>query len=117
MTDSDPALIDLDSTRQAHERMYAALGQTEATSPEARVLRSALANVSKSLTRRDHRALDTDMASREIQFLSDLRDAADLLLETSIPAARKHSGLTWKTVGELLGITRQAAWERYDVQG
>lgn len=116
MSEPDPALIDLDGTRQAHDRMYSSLSQTSVTSPEARALRSVLVRVSESLTTRTHRAPDSDMAAREIQFLTDLRDAAEFMLSCSIPYARKHSDVTWQQVGDLLGISRQAAWERYGKQ-
>lgn len=113
MTDSDPALIDLDTTRQAHERMYDALSQTSATSPEARALRSAVANCSRALTHRTTTAEDSNMTAREIQFLADLQHAANVLLRDSVLRARSTTDLTWQDLGNLLGMSRQAAWERY----
>lgn len=113
MTEPDPALIEIDSTREAHERLYELIRQESAVSPEARATRSAIVLVANALLAREYRALDTDMPAREIQYLVDLRAATDQLLASSISNARTFSDLTWQTVGDLLGISRQAAWERY----
>jgi hypothetical protein len=41
---------------------------------------------------------------------------ADELLHQSIAAAR-HAGHSWAEIGELLGVTRQAAHQRYGMSG
>lgn len=52
------------------------------------------------------------MHLREVQFLADLRQIADELLDGSVASARSH-GATWQQLGDILGTTRQAAWQRY----
>lgn len=109
----DPALIDLDSTREAHARLVRATEDLASLSPEAAALRSALHRVSARLDSRDVRALDSDHWEREIQFLVDLRAAVDISLENAIPYAQKRQGLTWQRIADLLGVSRQSAHERY----
>lgn len=55
-----------------------------------------------------------DMSHEEalIRDAETLRRAADDLLEQRVVQAR-NAGMTWTKVGELLGITRQAATKRY----
>lgn len=42
-----------------------------------------------------------------------LADSADRLARAEIMAARNEDGATWEEVGEALGISRQAAHERF----
>lgn len=111
----DPALLDLDSTRDAHQRLSLALQDLAALSPEAAALRTLLHQVADALDVRDVRALDSDHAEREIQFLADLRAATERSLSNSIPYSNKKRGVTWQRVGDLLGVSRQSAHERYAV--
>lgn len=112
----DPALLDLDSTREAHARLVRALEDVATLSPEAGALRSLMHRVSLSLDSREVRALDSDHAEREIQFLVDLRTAADQSLSNAVPFAQNKRGVTWQRIGDLLGISRQAAHERHSVR-
>lgn len=115
MATDDPALLDLDSTREAHQRLALALQELAALSPEAAALRTLTHRVMDSLDTRDVRALDSNHAEREIQFLADLRDAVEGSLSNAIPYANKKRGVTWQRVGDLLGVSRQSAHERYAV--
>lgn len=111
----DPALLDLDSTREAHARLIRALEDVATLSPEASALRTVLASVSEALDLRNHRALDSNHAERELQFLIDLRDVANGSLSACVPFHQK-GGLTWQRIGDLLRMSRQAAHERYSVR-
>lgn len=116
MAPDDPSLIDLDSTRDAHDRIFDALRHLTDNSrlnPEASTLRSLLHTVSVALKRRAVRAHDSNYYEREIQFLVDLRTAIDDQLTTNVPWAQQREGVSWQRLGDLLGISRQAAWERY----
>lgn len=55
-----------------------------------------------------------DMSQDEALILdaAAIRDAADELLAQRVIQAR-DAGMSWTKVGELLGITRQAATKRY----
>lgn len=55
-----------------------------------------------------------DMSESEAGILdaAAIRDAADELLAQRVMQAR-DAGMSWTKVGELLGITRQAATKRY----
>lgn len=109
----DPALIDFDSTLDAHARLIRALEDLAATSPEAAALRSLVTRASIRYDLRDEPA--TNHAEREIQFLADMRGAAESGLENVIPHAQKKRGVTWHRIGQLLGVSRQAAHERYAI--
>lgn len=109
----DPALIDFDSTLDAHARLIRALEDLAATSPEAAALRTAVSLASIKYDYRDEPA--TNHAEREIQFLADLRAAAETALSNSIPHAQKKRGVTWHRIGQLIGVSRQAAHERYAI--
>lgn len=115
MATDDPALLDLDSTRDAHARLVRALEDVAALSPEAAALRTLAHQVSLALDTREVRALDSNHAEREIQFLADLRAAADRSLSNAVPYANKKRGVTWQRIGDLLGVSRQSAHERYAV--
>lgn len=115
MTNDDPALLDLDSTRDAHRRLRMTLEELSALSPEAAALRTLMHQVSDALDSRDVRALDSNLAERELQFLADLRAATDRALSNAVPYAQKKRGLSWQRIGDLLGMSRQAAWERFRV--
>lgn len=118
MADEDPALLDLGSTEEAHTRLRLALEELAALSPEAAALRTLMHQVTHALELRDARgvrALDGDHAEREIQFLQDLRLAAEGSLSNAVPFAQKRLGLTWQRIGDLLGVSRQSAHERYAV--
>ena len=47
-----------------------------------------------------------------IEYLRSLRDAADAYLAEYVEAARKE-GMAWQSIADALGVTRQAAHERY----
>lgn len=115
MANTDQALIDFDSTRDAHEQLVLALRDLadRSVNPEASALRSLLHRVSARLTSREVRADDSNYYEREIQFLVDLRDAVDVSLETAVPWAQKREGVTWQRIADLLGVSRQSAHERY----
>lgn len=115
MTNDDPALLDLDSTRDAHARLVRALEDVAALSPEAAALRTLLLQVSNSLGTREVRALDSNHDERDIQFLVDLRAATDRSLSNAVPYANKKRGVTWQRIGDLLGVSRQSAHEKYAV--
>lgn len=55
-----------------------------------------------------------DRPQEETQILDAvaIRNAADELVTQRVLQAR-HNGMSWTKVGELLGITRQAATKRY----
>lgn len=57
---------------------------------------------------------NSDMSQNEALILdaAAVRDAADELLAQRVMQAR-NAGMSWTKVGELLGITRQAATKRY----
>lgn len=59
-----------------------------------------------------------DMSEDEALILdaAAIRDAADELLGQRVMQAR-DAGMSWSKVGELLGITRQAATKRYSKVG
>lgn len=111
----DPALLDLDSTRAAHRRLRSTLEEISVLSPEAAALRTLVLQVSDALDSRDVRALDSNLAERELQFLADLRASTDRALSNAVPYAQKKRGLSWQRIGDLLGMSRQAAWERFRV--
>lgn len=48
----------------------------------------------------------------QVQALRMLRDTADSALAQAVPHAI-DTGDTWTAVGCALGVSRQAAWERY----
>lgn len=109
----DPGLFYEDSTITAHTRLMRVLEDLADTSPEARALRGAVTRASIRYDFRDEPA--TTPAEREIQFLADLRGAAETGLQQVIPYAQKKQGVTWHRIGQLLGVSRQAAHERYGV--
>lgn len=115
MENDDPALLELDSTREAHQRLALALQDLAALSPEAAALRTLMHRVMDSLDTRVVRALDSNHDEREIQFLSDLRAAADRSLSNAVPYANKKRGVTWQRLGDLLGVSRQSVHEKYAV--
>lgn len=43
---------------------------------------------------------------------SQARDEADRALLEAVRAARR-GGATWHQIGEVLGVTKQTAWERF----
>ena len=47
-----------------------------------------------------------------IAAVAEISMAAERLLELEIELAR-HYGMTWEKVAEVLGVSRQAAWERF----
>lgn len=42
-----------------------------------------------------------------------INDLTDLLFDTVVQAREQQESLTWDQIGDALGITRQAAWERF----
>jgi len=110
-SDTQPSL-DPEAVEDALDRIVFALGETAKSSPESAALRTVLFLVHDRLDTRTSRARDTDH-ERRIQFLADLRDAAEQSLTNAIPYANKHQGVTWQRVGDLLGVSRQSAHERY----
>lgn len=118
MTEEDAALLDFDSTEESHRRLRLALEGMAALSPEAAALRTLLHRASHLLEMREargNRASELDYSEREIQFLQDLRLVAEDSLSNVVPFAQKQRGLTWQRIGDLLGVSRQAAHERYAV--
>ena len=47
-----------------------------------------------------------------LDLLATVRLDLDTTIECTVAAARVD-GNTWQAIGDALGITRQAAWERY----
>jgi len=47
--------------------------------------------------------------------LEDVRLVHGLLAQAELGAVRRarHCGISWTDIGEMLGITRQTAWERW----
>ncbi|MEV4612303.1 hypothetical protein AB0K43_06815 [Kitasatospora sp. NPDC049258] len=52
-------------------------------------------------------------ARYRIYFAAKLRDAAEAVLQGEIAMATESAGMTWREVGELLGVSAQAAHRRY----
>lgn len=57
----------------------------------------------------DERCTDPD---DQIQILGMAEQTARSALRQAVPAAVRR-GTSWRTIGRLLGVTGQAAWERY----
>jgi len=56
--------------------------------------------------------------SRRAKYIDTLRALEERVIEcrsqqTMLVDAAMHEGATWRGIGEALGITGQAAWERY----
>lgn len=113
MSQEEPGLFYADATITAHTRLMRVLEDLADTSPEAAALRSLVTRASIRYDSRDEPA--TTHAEREIQFLVDMRAAAESGLENVIPYANKKQGVTWHRIGQLLGVSRQAAHERYAI--
>ena len=56
--------------------------------------------------------------TQQHHVLSGLREAheererSERLIESLVAAAREY-GASWTSIGQVLGVTKQAAWERY----
>lgn len=103
------------------------------TDPDARAARHHVARVREELAHsyprqlralaRALRAMDQRIdtvggasseaeALRSLAALADLEGAVGDLIARTVPAARDH-GASWTQIGSSLGITKQAAHERY----
>lgn len=111
----DDALFPLDRTREAQERLAEMARETarEFPSAEASALRDVLVHIQSGFPTRGAYARDDEYALREVQFLVDLRREADrqLTLVASEPETQRET--TWQRLGDILGITRQSAHEKY----
>jgi hypothetical protein len=47
-----------------------------------------------------------------VRFLTRIPKDLEIPLRHAVKAAR-HQGRTWQEIGDAIGLTRQAAWERY----
>lgn len=57
-------------------------------------------------------AADPDPDLRGLTALAAISDAVDVILQASVLEAREK-GLTWQAIGDALGMTRQAAQQRF----
>ncbi|MBJ7600811.1 MAG: hypothetical protein DLM67_16540 [Candidatus Nephthysia bennettiae] len=60
----------------------------------------------------ESRGVELDNATNHIRLIRDLRDEADEWLFVMVRDA-VEAGQTWAAVGESLGVSKQAAHERY----
>jgi DNA-directed RNA polymerase specialized sigma24 family protein len=64
-------------------------------------------------------AMKPSLDGQKVDVVEVLRGATAIkeLVDQQVKAAvfllRSHAGLTWADIGERLGISRQAAWERF----
>jgi hypothetical protein len=95
------------NTLRAHAYALASLGKAFAdVAHEHRVAASAIER--RSATRLN----DDGRFAGWIAEACELSAAAERLLALEIELARKH-GATWDDVASALGVSRQAAWERF----
>ncbi|SRR5581483_5980016 len=83
-----------------------------ATAEPTRAVRRALSAAVEDIVR----SQPTGAATRHLQVAAAalaLAEAADRLARTEIITARDEDDATWEQVGEALGISRQAAHERF----
>lgn len=115
MADTEDGLFELDRTREAQERLATLARETsgEFPSPEASALRDVLSHVVSGFSGRSAYARDDEYALREVQFLVDLRREADRQLTMVVGEPETLREATWRRIGDVLGISRQAAHERY----
>lgn len=73
-----------------------------------RGVEAALAEMSKHLP-----APEGNILPDAVRRTEALRRAADDYIPAIIAWFRQDLGATWEQVGEALGVSRQAAWERY----
>lgn len=63
-------------------------------------------------------AMKPHLAAHQVRALSGLREAHDALrrselqVQDLVSTARKL-GISWQAIGSVLGVSRQAAWERF----
>lgn len=109
-------LFDIEPTDDSLAGLTSAVAMQarEGLHPEAVVMRYLLTHVRDLNTDRSVRADDSDVIGREVQFLTDLRTAVEEALGNSIRSANSH-GATWQRLGDLLGVSRQSAHERYAI--
>lgn len=95
------------NTLKAHAHALSSLGAALADlAHEHRVTASAMERRPTQGSRRDDQFADWIAAAAEISA------AAERLLELEVELARTY-GLTWEQVADVLGVSRQSAWERF----
>lgn len=88
-----------------------ALSEIDETGPEKTQLQELLRKIEAAKVAVE--VEKQDYARRNLAFLAHLRDAVDEQIAASVPYFRSKTDLTWNEVGQVLGMSRQAAWERY----
>ena len=73
---------------------------------------TALAASATELADRIARPLDATDYLGLVRVARDLRDLADVLVARCVDQSR-DAGHTWQEIGDLLGVTRQAAFQRF----
>lgn len=116
MTDTEDGLFEFDRTREALERLAVTArdNSREFPSPEAGIWRDVTSHAYLHFgSREGEYAGEDEYALREIQALIDIRRAADMLLTRVVGEPETLREATWRRIGAVLGMSRQAAHERY----
>lgn len=85
---------------------------------DCRDIRPALADDAEiaDLMVQTRMALSSGDPLRALHALSERAVILDRLTAEVVALARAQ-GLTWQAIGDSLGVTRQAAWERFQARG